>query len=360
MDRREAEGADQGADGHNEDATSSHDRSSRHITGPSGVVLPVYRDPEALASFFHKVDGEVRATLRRQGLAPESVNDIAQEAWLRLFKRGPALGTAAETAKWLSLVSYRLAVQTTRKERRRVRRLREVFAEGQEVLPDVAERVELRSQLPALLDAFRSLSDSDRTALVTAANATPRGSTRRERDAVSLRVLRARRRLLRRLRGWLAGLPISWLPSRQSQEVIQGTTRWVGACAVVAVTVAVGGAVVSSQPANELAATNAFVEREGLPSDPGVGAPHVRRVQLGPVPQARRSAEPAASRAGADTGGTRTLVVLAADGQPRAVVGEPPRRGGELMCHGNLPLIEPQCIEHPLRRLPPATLPTRD
>ena len=359
MESRNDDHPDDGADRHDHDAHASQEGSSGH-GDPHGVVPSVYRDPAHAAALIERVDEQVRAALRRRGFDEETTAEVTQEAWLRLFARAPLLKSPTHVARWLSLVAYRLAEQSRRKQSRRSRRLADAPVPDPGV-PDVAQSVEARAQLDEFLKAFRSLSDIDRGVLLTAANEANRGATRRERDAVSLRIMRARRRLREKLDGWLVGIPLGWTFSRRSEPRLSASAGLIGVSAALAVTLTAGGHVVPSASTEKVSATTAGL----LAGDP----PSHELVLVGSSPVSAPSTSPASASRGRETTTSssppvvrpdRSVIVVGAGGRPHAVVGEDRREDRELLCYGNFPIMGSQCVAHPSDGLPmPVAIPGR-
>jgi hypothetical protein len=46
------------------------------------------------------------------------------------------------------------------------------------------------------------------------------------------------------------------------------------------------------------------------------------------------------------------VIVVAAGGEPTAVIGEDERDDDEIVCYGNLPVLGSHCFEHPADGLP--------
>lgn len=349
MQRHSGEGADESRSTEGEQRRTPENRSSRHRSDPPDPSPPVYRDPEVFASLYPKLDEQLRHSLVRRGLDPDAARDVSQEVWARLFKHSPHLTNRRSVARWVSLVGYQLAEAWQERDNRAT-----CEAVPDRPLSDVADEVIARLEWSDVATAFQGLPARDRDALLVAANEEPRGKSKQERDSMSLRVHRARQRLRSRMRGWLVGLPIRWLPAQQADApVIDICLRSLGTALV---TIGSISAVVAGWPSTSVAS----VERSpsagfSVPSSPGpppapdslsVGAPASVRPRGGEVPV----------RTGFMTGGAdvsprpmRQVVVGTSD-NPKAVVGEEPRQHErELFCYGNMPVLGGRCIYHPSR-----------
>jgi DNA-directed RNA polymerase specialized sigma24 family protein len=168
---------------------SPQERLPGHADPPESCS-PVYRDPVAFASFYPRLDDQLRRALERRGLDPDTARDVSQEAWARLFKHSPPLADQRAVARWVSLVGYRLAEEWQATSSRAA-----CGPVPDRELSDVADEVVARLDFRGVATAFNQLAPADRDVLLAAAEDVPRGATKRERDSVALRVHRARRRL---------------------------------------------------------------------------------------------------------------------------------------------------------------------
>jgi hypothetical protein len=246
--------------------------------------------------------------------------------------------------RWLNVVAHRI-VSNWQRSAARI----EDVQPPERAVPDLAETVEPRLLLDAAIEAMSSLPERDRRALTTALGMQPRGATRRERDRVSLQVLRARRRLRERLEGWWAAFPWWrwWVDPAQLAAV--------PSAAVVAVAVTV--AAMSGWQSQERAESAVFgrIERVAAISSVGVDLSHVspRVGGAASTPEWRQGTGEAVAPASLPSPGPvdHRIVLVPPAGAPGTTEGETrPRNDDALVCWGNLSVVADTCVPHPLRR----------
>lgn len=111
--------------------------------------------------------------LLRRSVPEQDVEDIAQEAFLRAFRRIDRFRGEARFGTWLMQIAIHLAIDRARQRRRRPAEvgLREVSGEPLDAIPadpapDPAEALVRRSEAGRLERAIAELSDADRLALL--------------------------------------------------------------------------------------------------------------------------------------------------------------------------------------------------
>ena len=171
-------------------------------------MLTPQRDPE-LTDVWPVVAGRLNRMLRRRGVNLATAEDVVQETAVRVLRTRVAYADADDLYRWASVVAWRLAVDTRRKESR---------ADPGPV-PDspspvnVALAVEQRTALEAVGRGLRALSPSDRSAILGGAGSSGPPLTRQQSVLLAVRRHRARSRLLLLTKGLLA--TVGWLAVRR-------------------------------------------------------------------------------------------------------------------------------------------------
>lgn len=289
--------------------------------------------------------------LKRRGIDRTTAKEACQEVAERMLTRQAIFESAEHFHHWLNKVAHNFVSNLQRKD---TRLTTEDVPERSS--PSVDVLVEPRLALETTVAAFAELSEADRRALTTALRLEPRGETKRERDRVSLQVLRARKRLRDLVDGRLAGLP--WWRWRWPTDAVLCSVASQVAIGAIAVTVGVlSGWVVPHQAAEhpiiERISAHAPADRQPTTDDPGA------------TPSATTATEPLRSpvRTTVHDEGERTppepepwkhrvVVVPPGDAPGTTEIETNPRhpKDDSLFCWENVPHVDDACIAHPLRR----------
>ena len=224
--------------------------------------------------------------LAARGLAREEAEDICQEVAWRVLSHDITYRSEADLYPWAATVARRLSID----HHRRSRHLAAVEPPDRPAPVDVAEVVEGRSRLRAVVAAMPSLSPADRAAIADGASldgtTEPAGASRREAVRAAVRRHRARARLLALVEA--AGAVVAWLVHRgprQGRVVRAATYGAAAATPVLVVALSVGGAappagVDAEERARPPAAASGVARREPVPlrvspphGEPAVNAP---------------------------------------------------------------------------------------
>ena len=162
-----------------------------------------------LTDVWPAVAPRLHRMLRRRGVDAATAEDVVQETALRVLRTGVAFTGADDLFRWASVVGWRLAVDTRRRESR----------SDPGPVPDrpspvnVALAVEQRTALEAVGRGLRSLSDSDRSAILGPVGDSGPPLTRQQSVLLAVRRHRARSRLLLLTKGLLGAA--GWLAVRR-------------------------------------------------------------------------------------------------------------------------------------------------
>lgn len=326
--------------------TSSHSGHPRRLR-PFIKELPA--DSTALSALWPEIESWLMGSLLKRGVDHAVAKDACQEVAIRMMTRRARFDSAEHFYRWLNIVAQRIVWKWHRKGERLTA---EDVPEGSS--PDVAMAVEPRMTLEATVATFASLNETDRHALATALRMEQRGQTKRERDRVSLQVLRARKRLRDRLEGWLAGLPCwRWFTSVDPAPFAIVSSAALGAAAV---TVSVLSGWLLPHPTTRASAV------EEISTSNTVGQ---SRSTIGAA-TAAVAAEPPVTYGDNTTRDTtdidppqppgpldQRVMVVPPMGAPGTTEGSTQPRDpndNSLICWGNVPHVPDTCVVHPLRR----------
>lgn len=316
------------------------DMTQTHSTGPP------------LSEVWPIVYARTVAYLGHLGLDRPTAEDIAQEVGIKVLLHDVQYRSAADLFRWCRPVGRNLALNWLRHE---------AFMAEETVpdrlAPDVADHVEPRLALEAVRAAFDRLSEEDRAAIRVGLSDVGRGDTKRARDRIALRILRARRRL-RRLGGLivLPGIPGWRLRADRVQAAVTAATVGAAAVGLTGVALTRERAYGVRETKEILAASGASLPLTNTWAAPaGTSAPATAGVVVHRA-SADRSGDEARRRvADVPWPAGHARVDVHAPVTDDRVAGAGTSNNGPadpMFCWGNLPLVVDGCVEQPIRDSP--------
>lgn len=329
---------------------------TRHGSDPSRPIPSdsLYLDPASFAALWPGIEVRLHRRLVRDGFDPDTARDLCQDVATAFLRSPQRVHTREELADRVLLAGYRLS------QRRRQREAREQLGDLPDLAaPDVADEVERRFVVEAMVDAVDALPDRDR--LVLLQGSAPAELSAIERNRFYVRLHRARRRLRDRLRGWLVGVCTGrYLPLRDDL-LTEGTLRAI--CYSAAALVVVGTSILhngTSQPAAAapVAKQNVGARAGTDPSAVLVGVPRTEPPVAHPRNGRSAPTRPERSEASGATGTlehqrqSQSVTVVGAPVVRQADAALNPRPSGDdsLVCLSGLRVAPDFCIQHPLRK----------
>lgn len=352
---------DQGSAHHEAERKQDHgyppeEDSTRHGSDPSRPFPPepLYLGQDAFAAFWPGIEPRLYRRLVRDGLDPDSAHDLCQDVASAFLRAPQRVRNREELVELVLLAGYRLSARLRRRD------ARELLGDLPEtVVPDVADEVERRFVVEALVDAFNALPDRDRVVLLSQDATSAAALSPLERNRSYVRLHRARRRLRERLRGWLVGVYVGrYLPLRD-ELFADGALRVV--CLSAAALAVIGTSILHNSTSQPAAAAPASTQNTSAGVPRGLGAVGVAFTEP-PV------AHPTDGRAGpfrpehkgvsGTTGSLEqerpshsvTLVGAPAITQADAALNPRPPGDDSLICLSGLRVASNLCVEHPLRK----------
>jgi DNA-directed RNA polymerase specialized sigma24 family protein len=361
---------------------SSPDPRSHGEDPSSASLVPLYADSSWVAANIPHIQRQIVGWLRRRGIATEPAVEAFHEAIAQLYKRPRPLYSRRAVSRWLSRASWHAAENAKRRTRRWVahhRLIPDPDPDASTVESGPEARWEDVAQLRAALRELPDMRRSHRDALLRvvqaelaamgaeaeaealgAALGVPTSDAGADRDQARKVLERAQAGLRARLRGWLAGVPVTrWVLRRHDVPL---ETRALALAASVVVGVASVSVLPGAEPSSASSAAETQVAARGRDTAPGQLAPSTEH-----DPQ---TADPllVASGSGPRPTSTSTTTVT-----PTTIEVEPPppllarnrttvsgeeREPGNtpLLCVRHLPVVGEQCVPHPRRTDPNSVL----
>jgi DNA-directed RNA polymerase specialized sigma24 family protein len=332
------------------------DDLARHGSDPSRRVPPepLYLDPATFAALWPGIEGRLYRRLVRDGFDPDSARDLCQDVASAFLRAPQRVHTREELVERVLLSGYRLSQRLRRREaREQLGDLPDV------VLPDVADEVERRHTVEAVVEAVNTLTDRDRSLLLGESAFAALSPI--ERNRFYVRLHRARRRLRDRLRGWLIGVSTGRSLHLRDDLIAEGAFRAVclsaAALAVAGAAFLQGGtsqsavaAQTSGQGGDVLIAHDAGVDAAANPTEESATTPPTND-RLTPVRLDHRDGplqpvEPESEVRPQSVTVVGTPVVTQTD----AAVNPRPPGDDSLLCVSGLRIAPDFCVQHPLRK----------
>lgn len=304
--------------------------------------------------------------LRRRGAAPHEIDDILQDAAVRLLEAEPEYEDADDLWPWAATVTGRLWIDVVRK-RREVDPIHHTPDLLVGHADDVAHEVEHRLALAATVAAIDELRPPDRAAIrraLAAARTTQASALDEQRRRVQLH--RARHRLRLRLEGLIAALTAVYLRLRTALDDRTAPTVLVTSVTVLGMSLFVfpGGSGPSTKVGTTVARPAAAAAAGASPAATPASAAVATPPAAGPSSGARSDPPPPAAVAPlpATPGPAAEVGYAAPLGTGR--VGTRPSQPGDPIACVYLGSSDPVCVDHvpvvlPAPSSPPSPLPTQ-
>lgn len=341
--------ADEGADRKREHEHPPEDQSTRHGSHPARRSPPELfcTAPADFAALWVGVEPRLFRRLVRDGFDPETARDLCQDVAGAFLRRPPGVRTREELTRLALLVGYRLSRRLRRREARlQIGGLPDVAA------PDVADEVERRHVVQAVMAAVDALSDSDRQAFLRDPPE-PGALSPSERNRLYVRLHRARRRLRDRLRGWLVGVYVGRYLPRRDDLLADGGLRAALLCTAAVVVAGTSLLQGGTRQHAAAAARDTAAAVGGAPHSVAVaadrtGQPATHAASARPAPATLAPAEAPAAAPGPPHPSVTVDAPLGT--QAGASTGKRPPGDDSLVCWSGLRVVPDHCVQHPLRK----------
>ena len=120
------------------------------------------RDRAAAADLVTALSGMVVATVRKSGVLPDAVEDVASSVWLKLFEHADRIDNPDAVAGWLRTTAYNQSMQWHRTQKRHGRPTSEGLADQpieESGFVDLEENDEARGRMSAIREVWPHLNE---------------------------------------------------------------------------------------------------------------------------------------------------------------------------------------------------------